>query len=53
MNALVAQAEGLRDLAQRSACELEPTYGAVELGARDLGVTLRVNHPSLCGSSLP
>jgi len=53
MNALVAQAEGLRDLAQRSACELEPTYSAVELGARDLGVTLRVSGEVPAGASRP
>jgi hypothetical protein len=53
MNALVAQAEGLCDLAHRSACHLEATYGPVELGARNLGVTLSVNHAGRCGSRLP
>ena len=36
VHALVAQAEGLGDLAERRACELEPPHCSVELGARDV-----------------
>jgi|HubBroStandDraft_5_1064220.scaffolds.fasta_scaffold168711_2 hypothetical protein len=51
MNALMAQAEGLGDLAEGPALDLEPADRAMKVGARDLRCLLSVDHPGLgCAS---
>jgi hypothetical protein len=48
MNALMAQAQGLRDLAERRASELQAAHGSVKVRLRNRGFVLGIHQAGLC-----